>query len=356
MTEAASAPPAASPPPPAAPPVKARSGPPLSLAGAALLAAVLALGWTAWSSQRLGKVERILVKRQDDGAQQITEARVVAKQAEESAREAIAKATLLEARLAEVGVQREQIDELMRSMVRSREDQLLGEAEAALRAALQLSAITGSAEPLVAAMQLAQERLAGGSLRLEPVRSALARDLERLRNAPLADVATLARRLDEAVGLVDALPLTTDSARSGAAAAPAEAAASAPAGPAPGWASRLAWWGGQLGEELRSLVRIRRIDQPEGMLLAPEQGFLLRENLKLKLLNARLAVMSRQFDTAQTDLQACRAALDRYFDRGHRRHAQLSELLQGVARQAQPGGLPRPDDSLAALAAAAGAR
>lgn len=328
----------------------------MSLAAGALLAAALALGWTAWSSQRLGKVERILVKRQDDGAQQVTEARVLAKQAEEGAREALAKTTLLEARLAEVGVQREQIDELMRSMVRSREDQLLGEAEAGLRAALQLSAITGSAEPLVAALQLAKERLASGSLRLEPVRSALERDLERLRNAALADVATLARRLDEAVALVDALPLTADSARSSLAAAPAETAASAPGQPAPGWASRLSWWGSRLGDELRSLVRIRHIDQPEGMLLAPEQGFLLRENLKLKLLNARLAVMSRQFETAQADLQACRTALDRYFDRSHRRHAQLGDLLQGVARQAQPGGLPRPDDSLAALAAAAGAR
>lgn len=355
MTEATPAPPAPQPPPSAASPVKPRSWP-LSLAGLALLIAVLALGWAAWSGQRLGKVERILVKRQDDGAQQITEARLLAKQAEEGARQALAKATLLEARLAEVGVQREQIDELMRSMVRSREDQLLGEAEAALRAALQMSAITGSAEPLVAALQGSKERLSGGSLRLEPVRIAMERDLDQLRNAPLADLSTLARRLDEAVALVDNLPLIQDLVQRETAQTPAPERRPPPAGEAGSAGAWLGWFAGRIGEELRSLVRIREIDRPEAILLNPEQAFLLRENLKLKLLNARLAVMSRQFDTAQVDLQACQAALARYFDSSHRRHAQLAELLQGVARQAQPSALPRPDDSLAALTAAAGVR
>ena len=38
----------------------------------------------------------------------------------------------------------------------------------------------------------------------------------------------------------------------------------------------------------------RRIDQPEAMLLAPDQAFFLRENLKLRLLNARLALLARR--------------------------------------------------------------
>jgi 2-dehydro-3-deoxyglucarate aldolase/4-hydroxy-2-oxoheptanedioate aldolase len=46
------------------------------------------------------------------------------------------------------------------------------------------------------------------------------------------------------------------------------------------------------------------------MLIAPEQAFFLRENLKLRLLNARLALLSRQFDTAQADLSDALAALD----------------------------------------------
>ncbi|WP_253950464.1 uroporphyrinogen-III C-methyltransferase, partial [Methylibium sp. T29] len=90
-----------------------------------------------------------------------------------------------------------------------------------------------------------------------------------------------------------------------------------------------------------------RIDQPQAMLLAPEQGFFLRENLKLRLLNARLALMSRQFDTAQSDLQAAVAAVDNYFDRGARKTQLLTELLRSVVPQARQAGVPRPDDTLA---------
>ena len=103
-------------------------------------------------------------------------------------------------------------------------------------------------------------------------------------------------------------------------------------------------------------MRVTRIDHPEAMLLAPEQAFFLRENLKLRLLNARLALLSRQFDTAQADLRGAQAALDRYFDRGSRRASAGRELLRQVAQQARQVGVPRPDDTLAALTAAAAGR
>ena len=93
------------------------------------------------------------------------------------------------------------------------------------------------------------------------------------------------------------------------------------------------------------------------MLLAPEQVFFLRENLKLRLLNARLALLSRQFDTAQADLQVG-AGRDRALLRprleAHRRSR--PSCCAQVAQQARQVGVPRPDDTLAALAAAGAAR
>ena len=109
-------------------------------------------------------------------------------------------------------------------------------------------------------------------------------------------------------------------------------------------------------DEVRSLVRVTRIDHPDAVLLAPDQGFFVRENLKLRLLNARLALLSRQFDTAQHDLQAALASIDRYFDRNARRTQIAQELIRQVAAQAKQGGVPRPDDTLAAVAAAAAGR
>jgi uroporphyrin-3 C-methyltransferase len=88
------------------------------------------------------------------------------------------------------------------------------------------------------------------------------------------------------------------------------------------------------------------------MLLAPEQAFFLRENLKLRLLNARLALLSRQFETAQSDLQLVLLSLDRYFDRHNRRTSAAADVVRSVAAQSRQVVVPRPDNTLAALSAA----
>jgi uroporphyrin-3 C-methyltransferase len=108
--------------------------------------------------------------------------------------------------------------------------------------------------------------------------------------------------------------------------------------------------------EARSLVRVTRIDMPEAMLVAPEQAFFLRENLKLRLLNARLALLSRQFDIAQSDLRDAQSALERYFDRGSRRVTTAIDSVRQITAQARTVTVPRPDATLAAITAAAAGR
>lgn len=328
--------------------------------------AALAFAWNA--QQRMLRLEQELVRRQQGALEQATEAKLAAKQAQDLSRESAAKTALLETRLAEVTVQRTQLDDLIQSLSRSRDDNLVVDIEAGLRVALQQTAITGSAEPLVAALKTADERLERlGEARLEPVRRAIAHDLERTRAVGVADTASLAIKLDEATRLVDEAPLLmAEAARAAAqaqeramlsrpAAAPAPVAASAPDMPA--WLpASVQGWLEAVWDEARGLLRVTRIDRPEAMLLAPEQGFLLRENLKLRLLNARLALLSRQFDTAQADLQAALTAIDRYFDRSARRTQSLNDLLRSVLSQARVSSVPRPDETLAALDAAAGAR
>jgi len=342
--------------------------------GAALLALLsltsLAVAWKAQS--RVHEIEQELVRRQQDSQAISNEARTLAKQAQDSARDAAAKAALLDARVAEVALQRGQLEELIQSLSRSRDENVLVDIEAALRVAQQQSSITGSAEPLVATLKQADERLARYSEpRLEGVRRAIQRDLDRVRATGLVDLASLSIRLDEAVRLVDDLPLLAlaEPRKAGAreaAGARAAAAAKAPPPPPPTPASfeadprtwcpalrqRFAAVGDAAWDEVRSLVRVTRIEQPEAMLLAPEQMFFVRENLKLRLLNARLALLSRQFDTAQADLQSARTTLERYFDRNARKVGIEIELLRQVAAQARHVSLPRPDDTLAALATA----
>ena len=109
-------------------------------------------------------------------------------------------------------------------------------------------------------------------------------------------------------------------------------------------------------DEVRGLIRVTPVDQPEAMLIAPDQAFFLRENLKLRLLNARLALLSRQFDTAQSDLRDALSALDRYFDRSNKRVVATAELLRQVSAQARQVVVPRPDATLAAIAAVSAGR
>lgn len=329
----------------------------------ALALAALAVAWRA--QERVHTLEQELVRRQTESAGQATEAQLIAKQARDGAHDAAAKVALLDARVAESALQSSQLEGLLQSLARSREESLVADLETGLRLAVQHSAITGSAEPLTTALAAADERLARAEHpSLENVRRAIARDLGRIRSVGMADVASLAIKLDEGVRLIDEAPLRvidapgTAAARAALLGATSPAAAPSPAEPAPGAWDRLAagagaWWH-NVWSEARGLVRVARIDRPEAMLLAPEQSFFLRENLKLKLLNARLALQSRQFDAAQADLQAAAAATERYFDGGSRKTTLLAELLASVAGQARQAGLPRPDDTLAALDAAQG--
>ena len=336
----------------------------------AMLVALAASLWMAWRAQhRVASVEQELVRRQQDSAGQSNEARLLAKQAQQGMIDTAAKVALLEARVAEVAIQRSQLEELIQSLSRSRDENMVVDIEASIRVALQQAAITGSAEPLVATLKQSDERLARyAQPRLEGVRRAIARDLDGVKAVSVTDIATLTIKLDEAVRMIDDLPLLAlaeprkdNTPRPVAATAAPARSGSAASASALGWEP--AAWGELAGSltqrvwgEAKSLVRITRIDHPDAMLLAPEQAFFLKENLKLRLLNARLALLSRQFETAQTDLTGARSMIERYFDKSSRRTTLTTELLAQVAAQARQVRVPRPDDTLAALAAAAAGR
>jgi uroporphyrin-III C-methyltransferase len=349
----------------------------VAVAAGLLVLVLLSMGLAWKTDQRVASLEQELVKRQMDSAAQATEARVLAKAAEEGMRDMAAKLALTESRVAEVAIQRSQLEELLQSLSRSRDENVVVDIEASIRVALQQNAITGSAEPLVATLKQSDERLARyNQPRLEGVRRAIARDLDRVKAVSVTDISTLTIKLDDVVRMVDELPLLSAAeprtrpgpgVASGVAAGRPAAERAPPAQPAtPPGIGTLAWfrdlgvawdalWA-RVWLEVKSLVRVTRIDQPDAMLLAPEQAFFLKENLKLRLLNARLALLSRQFETAQADLKVVQASLDRHFDKTARRTVLAAELIRQVATQARQVGVPRPDDTLAALAAAGAGR
>lgn len=362
------------PPPPSAPALPAWLPWLLALLGVAVLLCV-ALVWQSLSRQQ--SLEQELVRRQEASQAQAAEAQAAAKQSAELVRDTAAKVSLLDARLAEVALQRGQLEDLIQSMSRSRDENVVGDIEAALRVALQQTQITGSAEPLVAALKQADERLLRYKQpRMEGVRRAVARDLDRVKAVAVVDVSSLTIKLDEVVRMADELPLMSGNevaprprdernaeaarARERALTLQREQAAAAADGKLALWwwqaSQQISTWSSLVWGEARTLLRVTRIDHPEAALISPDQSFFLRENLKLRLLNARLALLSRQFDTAQADLRDSQEMLNRYFDTRSRKVASVTELLRQVAGQARQVSVPRPDDTLAALTAAAAGR
>jgi uroporphyrin-3 C-methyltransferase len=317
------------------------------LAGTALLSSVM-----LW--QRLSAIQERLGRQSADTGANAIEARALARQAQDIARDAASRQLVLETRLSEVALQRTQLEELMQSLSRSRDENLVVDVESALRLAQQQAELTGSVEPLIAALRTADQRLARAAQpRLARLRAAIARDIERIRSTSVTDVPGVLARLDDVVRQIDTLPVANAVPASTLSERPRAALPQSPASTPRQWWER---WRESVLEEARGLVRVSRIDQPEAALLAPEQAFFLRENLKLKLLNARLSLLARQNAAARADVAAASGALTRYFDPASARTQAVAAQLQQVQAQVRSVEPPRLEETLAVLATVSGGK
>ena len=312
-----------------------------------------ALAMSALLWWKLQDIQETLARQSADSGSVSVEARASAKQAQELSRDTAARLALNETRWSEVALQRSQLEELMQSLSRSRDENLVVDIESALRLALQQAQLTGSVQPLVAALKSAQQRLSRvAQPRLSPVLRALTRDLERVQSISVTDTPALLVKFDELVRMVDELPLANAVGVTKAAPAPAPASTWARAISASWWEQ----WLREVGTQVADLVRISRIDQPEATLLSPDQGFFVRENLKLRLLNARLGLLARQFEASRNDVLLVRRDVQRYFESSGRKSQAALAMLQEVETQLKQVELPRLDESLTALATASAGR
>ena len=313
----------------------------------AIAALALVLGLLVW--QKLSSIQEQLARQSAEAGAQAAAALTTAKQAQELSLETAARLAVTEARLSEVSLQRTQLEELMQSLSRSRDENLVVDIEAAVRLAQQQAQLTGSVEPLLAALKSAEVRInRAAQPRLTPVQRAIARDVGRIKATALADTPALLVKLDELVLLADDLPV----ANALPARAPLELKRKSEESVGNWWLRMVA----AVREDLRNLVRVSRIEEPDAALLSPEQSFFLRENLKLKLLNARIGLLSRQVDSVRADMASSSLALGRFFDASSRKTQTAANLVQQVQAELKALEVPRVDDTLAALATAAAGR
>lgn len=349
----AQAAPAPGPATPAAPSAASRRSAALWALVAVLVVATAGGFW--WLQQRVDHLTGELARRQQSNDALVQESRVLTRNAQDTVKELQAKVGALENQVGETRDKQVALEQVYQDLMRNRDDWEIAEIQQLLTSAGQQLQLTGNVQVALAALQSADARLARADKpQYNLLRRAIARDVARMKAVPDTDLTGAAIKLDEAINQVDALPLLSSErmlerseadARKGAAGNGASAPAAAN-GTGPGWFTRL--WD-YLREELAQVVRIRKVDDAEALLLSGDQGWFLRENVKLRLLNARLALLSRNEPVFRNDLAAAQAMISRYFDTKSRRVQGVLTLL----RQAQAGAvtvqLPTMSESLGAL-------
>jgi uroporphyrin-3 C-methyltransferase len=320
------------------------------IAIAVLAAAVLGLLALVWldSRERIGATRDEMARRLRDIEADARDARTLARQSQEASREMQGKLALLEGKLADAQSQQAALEVLYQELSRNRDEWQLAEIEQVLAIAAQQLQLSGNVRAALLALQLAETRLARTDRpQFVAVRRALARDIERLKALPAVDLAALSRQLDALVAGVDALPLAFDARLERAEQKPKPAAVAAAPTDEPGVLAR---WATELWSEIRQLVVVRRVDKPEPPLLAPTQAYFLRENLRLRLLNARMALLARNQPAFQEDLRVAQQWLQRYFDaRSRPAQAALTQLRQLQATPLSFEPAPSISDSLEAV-------
>lgn len=272
---------------------------------ALVLATALATLFWLDARNRIGSTQEELARRLRDIEADAREARTLARNAQEAVREAQVKVASLEARFTESQSQQLALEALYQDLSRNRDEWQLAEIEQVLAIASQQLQLAGNVRAALLALQLAEARLAKTDRpQFLPVRRALARDIERLRALPVLDLPGMSSRLDGLIAAVDSLPLAFDERAEKPATKKEEVADK-------GFWARL---GSEVWSEVKQLVVVRQVTTPEPPLLPPSQAYFVRENLRLRLLNARLSLLVRDEAGYRDDLRAAQSWIRRYFD------------------------------------------
>jgi uroporphyrin-3 C-methyltransferase len=292
----------------------------LALIAVALAAGLATLYWFD-ARNRIGATQEELARRLRDIENDARDARSIARQSQEAMREAQVKVAQLEARLAESQSQSLALEALYQELSRNRDEWQLAEIEQVLAIASQQLQLAGNVRAALLALQLAEARLAKADRpQFVPVQRALARDIERLKAAAVPDIAAMSSRIDSLVAAVDTLPLAFE-----------ERSLPVREKPAPqdgGFWSRL---GSEVWSEVKQLVVVRQVGSSEPPLVPPPQAYFLRENLRLRLLNARLSLLARDEAGYREDLRAAETWIRRYFDASSKHTADAVAQLKQLS-------------------------
>jgi uncharacterized protein HemX len=308
------------------------------VAGLAILAVLIAGMWID-ARNRNREIRLEVARRFQQIDEAVGETGKLARAGRDSIADLQSRIALLEGRLAEAQSQQAALEELYRELTPGRDDWTVTEVEQVLLLASQQLQLAANVRGALTALQLADAQLQRADRpRFLPLRRAIARDMEALKAVPYVDVSGIALRLDQATAAIDKLPLA------------AEARVGEPDRPAaPKSDSRVGDLLSEMWDDIRQMVRIENMQRQEVPLLLPSQEYYLRENLKLRFLSARLALLSREEQPFRADLRLADDWLRRYFDTRAKSTQSLMQLLKQLQGTELPTDMPDLSASLEAV-------
>jgi len=307
--------------------------------------------WQWWSLRtQIHDLRGEIALRLRNGETLNNETWTVVKSVQENEKELRAKVSVLEGKQTEAQSQQLALEQLYQDLSKNRDDWTLAEIEQVLSTASQQLQLAGNVQGALIALQNADRNLSRSDKpQFITIRRAIAKDLEMLKGLPSLDTTGIALRLDSAIGQIDTLPLLADEKpvvvpsppkrllRSDRKipAVPAAPAVAASDGMVNDWLALAdAKWqsfSSEMWDELKQLIRIRDVTHPDALLLSPTQAYYARENLKLRLLNARLALLSRNEPAFRSDMVAAQDTIAKYFDT----RAKQTQTMQALLNQVQ---------------------
>jgi uroporphyrin-3 C-methyltransferase/uroporphyrinogen III methyltransferase/synthase len=332
------------------------------LVGIVVLAVLLA-GQTWSSHTQVRKLREEMAMRLQKGDASNAETGTLVRNVQETGKELQAKVGLLESKQQEAQSQQLALEQLYQDLSKNRDEWALTEIEQVLSTASQQLQLAGNVPGALIALQNADRSLSRSDKpQFITIRRAIAKDTEKLKALPSVDSVGVALRLDSAIAQIDTLPMLSDEKPTLPAAPEKKVKPKAVAvkGGKPvvveqtsPWLLALqdGWngWSTEMWTDVRQLIRVRSVETPDALMLSPTQSYFLRENLKLRLLNARMALLSRNEAAFRADLIAAQEALVKYFDT----RAKNTQTVQALLRQVQSSNLaidmPTLSDSLNAV-------
>lgn len=305
-----------------------------------VLAIVLTLAVALFSYRQAEKLKHDLAQRLSTFDSRSMESRTLAGQAQESSRELLVKIGVLEQKLADSQNQQIALEALYQELARGRDEAVVAEIEQLLLSASNELQLAANVKAALIALQAADARLVRlDRPQLFALRKAIGKDIERLRAAPFVDVPGLTLKLDGLIDLADSLPLQ-----------PGNPVAARPVAekntPAKNWWQRFA---SEAWQDFTNLVRVQDTGRVEIPLLAPEQAYFARENVKLRLLSARLSLHAHDDKTFKTDLQTAHDWLRRYYDGQDRAVKAALQTLKQISTSQTRVDIPDITGSLQAV-------